>query len=265
MSTYVFSDVHGHRAALERVLERISPASDDRFMCLGDLVDRGPDPLGCIQIARSLPNNIVLMGNHEELMLAALFSLADPEAPQATEASINWACNGGAVTSEALAALDDDEAGEFIEWAAGLPRWATCTIDEQDFLFVHAGVDLSRPQPPRWETGSLKAYAAAQALDSLVWVREEFWAPLHGLQSPEGRGPIVVAGHTPTPYLSTIAQKLDREPIDDAGRARMVRAGAEADRWAIDCAAAAGAGLGQVLVLRLDDGAEFYEPINEGE
>ena len=40
MSTYVFSDVHGHRATLERVLDRLSPSVDDCFFCLGDMVDR---------------------------------------------------------------------------------------------------------------------------------------------------------------------------------------------------------------------------------
>ena len=41
--------------------------------------------------------------------------------------------------------------------------------------------------------------------------------------------------------------------------------GGVADRWDIDAGAAGGAGFGQVLVLRLDDGACFYEPILPGE
>ena len=31
MATYLLSDVHGHRAALEAVLEQVSPSSDDVF------------------------------------------------------------------------------------------------------------------------------------------------------------------------------------------------------------------------------------------
>ena len=58
---------------------------------------------------------------------------------------------------------------------------------------------------------------------------------------------------------------MDRPAIGEDGRARMVRVGAERDRWDIDSGAAGGAGFGQVLVLRLDDGEEFYEPVREGE
>ena len=46
MATYAFSDVHGHRVPLERLLERVSPADDDTLFMLGDMVDRGPDPAG---------------------------------------------------------------------------------------------------------------------------------------------------------------------------------------------------------------------------
>ena len=52
MSAYVFSDVHGHAATLARVLDRVSPTEDDHFFCLGDVIDRGPDPLGAAAIVR---------------------------------------------------------------------------------------------------------------------------------------------------------------------------------------------------------------------
>ena len=83
--------------------------------------------------------------------------------------------------------------------------------------------------------------------------------------SAGGSGPIVVAGHTPTPYLERMAFSLDRSPVNEEGLARMVRVGEEQDRWDIDCGAAGGCGYGQVLMLRLEDGEEFYEPVLEGE
>ena len=51
----------------------------------------------------------------------------------------------------------------------------------------------------------------------------------------------------------------------------MLRVGADqttggvADRWDIDAGAAGGAGFGRVGIMRLDDGAEFYEDISEDE
>ena len=69
MATYIFSDVHGHAEPLRRLLNRIAPSDDDRFFCLGDMVDRGPAPLDVVELVRTLPNVTALMGNHEDLML----------------------------------------------------------------------------------------------------------------------------------------------------------------------------------------------------
>ena len=109
MATYVFSDVHGHAAPLARALTRIDPSEDDVFYCLGDMIDRGPDPLGVIELVRSLPNCHVLMGNHEDLMLACMSDTGDDL--DSIDAA-NWGINGGIVTSEALASLTEQEADE---------------------------------------------------------------------------------------------------------------------------------------------------------
>ncbi|MDQ6691215.1 MAG: metallophosphoesterase [Candidatus Dormibacteraeota bacterium] len=64
-------DVHGD---LERLFEALRPypATDFRTIFLGDLVDGGPFGVGSLRYARDRPNSVVLIGNHEALMLAAL-------------------------------------------------------------------------------------------------------------------------------------------------------------------------------------------------
>ena len=258
MSTYVFSDVHGHRATLERMLMRVSPSDYDRIICLGDMIDRGPDPVGVLQLVRALPGAVALMGNHEDLMLSCIDNRDDPLA------SMNWAINGGASTSDGLEALDVDEANDLLNWVAELPRSAFVRVGEQLFLMAHAGVRLDVPVPEVWDEEGAQAYLLAQEPEDLTWIREEFWGAEKGLAA-DGSGPIVIAGHTPTPYLENMAFSLDRPPVSDDGLARMVRVGEERDRWDIDCGAAGGAGFGQVLMVRLEDGEEFYEPVLEGE
>ena len=257
MATYVFSDVHGHLAPLERVIARIAPTADDRFYCLGDMIDRGPDPVGVMRLVRSLPGVCALMGNHEDLMVSCL------DGPGDLLDSMSWALNGGTTTSEGLAALGAEEAAELVSWAAELPRWACVEVGGTIYLLVHAGVILSAPVPERWDLASAEAYLAAQDGEDLAWVREEFWGAERGLAGEAGDGPVVIAGHTPTPYLERMSSQLDRPPVGEDGLARMVRVGG--DRWDIDCGAAGGAGYGQVLVLRLEDGEQFYEPVGEGE
>jgi serine/threonine protein phosphatase 1 len=63
----------------------------------------------------------------------------------------------------------------------------------------------------------------------------------------------------------------DRPARNEAGECQILHLGATdatggvADRWAIDCGAAGGANWGRIGMVRLDDGAEFYEAVLEGE
>ncbi|WP_455137795.1 metallophosphoesterase family protein [Thermophilibacter sp.] len=259
MATYVFSDVHGHRATLERALERVSPGADDRLVCLGDMIDRGPDPVGVLRLVRSLPGAVSLMGNHEDLMISCLADDND------LLAAMNWALNGGATTSAGLEALDADELEDLLAWVRALPRSLHVRVGDALYLLAHAGVSLSVPVPETWDDAGAAAYLAAQSPDDLTWIRERFWGAERGLLGEDGTGPVVVAGHTPTPYLERMASSLDRAPVGEDGLARMVRVGEARDRWDVDCGAAGGAGYGQVLLLRLDDGEQFYEPVRDGE
>ncbi len=266
MATYVFSDVHGHAAPLERAIRRTTPSADDVYYCLGDMIDRGPDPLGVIRIVRSLPNAHVIMGNHEELMIACM---ADPEDRMN---ALNWGMNGGIVTSEELAKLSEEEADEIVEWVSRLPLCARVRVGERDYLLAHAGIDADRVGDGPWDSGEkLDELLSAQSAEDLLWIRESFWSSHTGLVDADGNGPIVIAGHTPTPYLGLLANGVDVCAQDEDGRATMARLGADestggvCDRWDIDAGAAGGSGFGRVLVLRLDDGEEFYEDIAEDE
>ncbi len=267
MATYAFSDIHGHNAPLVRLLERVSPSDDDAIFMLGDMIDRGPDPVGVIKTCRSLPGCTVLMGNHEDLMLSALFKPDDPYARS------DWVFNGGTTTAEGLAALDPEECTEIIDWIQGLPIHAWTRVGERDYLFVHAGIDpLRSPEHEGlWEGEQLDELVAAQTREDLLWIREDFWGHPTGLLNSEGKGPIVIAGHTPTSYLGQMADLLERPPRGEDGLCRMVKVGGRretyyvADRWDIDSGAAGGHGYGQVSIIRLDDGEEFYEPIGADE
>lgn len=261
MSTYVFSDVHGHRAALERALDRVSPSNDDTFYCLGDMIDRGPDPVGVMRTVRSLPHVQVVMGNHEDLMIQAI------DHPDDGVAVVNWGINGGGITYDALRSLAPDEFDELLLWTRGLPRWAFTRVGGQLYLMAHAGVNLDAAAPATWDDDAAQAYLSSQDPEDLTWIREAFWGAPDGLKGDDGLGPVVIAGHTPTVYLDrmVIPGACDRPALNDQHRAQMVRVGPHRDRWDIDAAAAGGSSFGQVLVLRLDDGQEFYEPVLDDE
>lgn len=268
MATYVFSDVHGHFGTLDRLLERVSPSSDDRIFMLGDMIDRGPDPISVVRCCHDLPNCVVLMGNHEDLMLSYY---ADPDDPSG---ALNWGINGAGPTMEGLRTLPMDERVELARWLFTLPLYAQTEVGGRRYLLVHAGVDPSRIDASGievWDEDAVDKVIGNQYREDLMWIRDDFWGYPTGLVDEQGKGPIVIAGHTPTRYLDFMADRPDRPSTNDRGLCQMVRVGAceatggVADRWDIDCGCAGGAGFGQLLMLRLDDGEEIYEPVREGE
>ena len=271
MATYVFSDVHGHPAPLKRLLERISPSSDDTFFMLGDMIDRGPDPRGVIRTVRSLPNVTVLMGNHERMMLDCILS---DDASTDTQTYMNWLTwqiNGGEVTARGLDHMDSAESDEMVDWIAHLPLYTRTHVAGRDWLLVHAGIRPGAAMPRGlWTEAELDYVLAQQAPEDLLWIREEFWGQPTGYLDEKGHGPVVIAGHTPTPVVERIADRYTDNSVYD-GRARIMYLGAcketggVADRIAIDCGAGSGSGLGVVSMLRLDDNEIFYASVGPGE
>ena len=69
MATYVLSDVHGMANKLKCMLDKISFSKDDKLYILGDIFDRGPNPLGVLNIVLKNRNIELLMGNHEKFFL----------------------------------------------------------------------------------------------------------------------------------------------------------------------------------------------------
>lgn len=69
----VLSDIHGNVPALAAVLDDIAGWNPDEVIVNGDLVSRGPNSLGGLQLLQSrLPDGHWLAGNHEEYVLACV-------------------------------------------------------------------------------------------------------------------------------------------------------------------------------------------------
>lgn len=71
MATYFIGDVHGCSQELERLLGEIAPGPEDQVLFAGDLFDRGPDPLGVLDLVERWGSRSV-MSNHEDYLLHAL-------------------------------------------------------------------------------------------------------------------------------------------------------------------------------------------------
>ena len=108
---YVVGDVHGCRDAADRLLARLAPQQDDLVVFVGDLVRRGPDSPGVVDLVRSHPNATSIRGNNEQKIIDGR---RPPEG------------------------LD----GEDIRWLRSLPA----VLSWADTVVVHGGIDPSRPR-----------------------------------------------------------------------------------------------------------------------
>lgn len=85
---FVVSDLHGHREVLEGLLSEVkfSP-SRDRLISVGDLIDRGPDSPGCLELLEE-PWFWAVRGNHEQMLI-------DTVQQQSNAVWSRWLTNGG--------------------------------------------------------------------------------------------------------------------------------------------------------------------------
>jgi Calcineurin-like phosphoesterase len=126
MALYVLSDVHGYVGDLVRGLERAGFGDEDELWVLGDLLDRGPDGFGTVELVMKLqqeaPERVhVLMGNHEIL---AVGRYRFP----GTRFVDSWVLNGGKPRDQRK--LTD----EHVDWLASLPLLGLVG----DFLMMHS-------------------------------------------------------------------------------------------------------------------------------
>ncbi len=71
MSTYAIGDIQGCRIELELLLEKIGyQQSTDHLWFAGDLINRGPDNAGVLDLLMQLPNVTCVLGNHDLHFLA---------------------------------------------------------------------------------------------------------------------------------------------------------------------------------------------------
>jgi serine/threonine protein phosphatase 1 len=203
---YAIGDVHGRLDLLRALLERIEQDNARRgpaktfLVFLGDLVDRGPDSRGVIDLLLSRPPRfarpIYLAGNHEEAFLRvvggdeavvpAWLSYGGKECAQ------SYGINGGWLLNATPAAVTSEVAHKVPQAHVDFLASFGDTFRFGDYLFVHAGI---RPGLP----------IEQQVQQDLRWIREGF------LDDRTNHGVIVVHGHT---IVETVEEHPNRIAID---------------------------------------------------
>lgn len=228
---YVCSDLHGY--SLEKFkmfLAKTGFLDNDFLYILGDVIDRGSDGVKILKWLMSMPNAQLILGNHEQMMLASLFvfdeitneSIDNLTASRLTAYS-TWVANSGQPTIDALAATRQSEIKYILEYLQEAPLYETVTVNGKEFILTHSGLGNFSPDK------KLSNYTT----DELLWNRPS-------IEQRYFDAITVVFGHTPTVYYA------------DEYKGKILFT----DSW-IDVDVGTGLGL-PPAILRLDDMKTFY-------
>ncbi len=229
MSRFAIGDIHGCIDTLQKLIEdRIKLTKNDKLFFVGDYIDRGKNSKAVLDYLIRLQQEgyqlIPIKGNHEEMMLKARFDEFDFGL---------WLCNDGDTTLRNFGIRNPYKHGccsflkipdEYIDFINELPYFNN---DEEDFFFVHAGINFNAPDP-------LKDYHA------MVWLREENY------NENILKNKTIIHGHTPVNLvrIHEIIKNKDTKVINiDAG-----------------CVYASFQGLGNLVAINLDTYELFTQP-----
>ena len=201
---FAVGDIHGFFDLLSELRRFIQDEIDNRpdlrckIVYLGDYIDRGPQSLEVLEFVTKewefgVIETVFLCGNHEQFLKSLLDMDADDEPADMAESTAMWLFNGGdsAIRSFRLGLSQTDMENlpvlrdrivevlgpEVVDFLKQLRLWHR----EDDYLFVHAGIDPVTPFPE-------------SNLEDLLWIRNPFLDALPRWINPFA----VVHGHTPS-------------------------------------------------------------------
>lgn len=222
MSTYFVSDIHGEYDLFMRFLDEIKFSSDDEMIICGDAIDKGKQSVKLLSFIASVDRFKMIIGNHEYYFLkfydSLMQSVDDADDVPYMIASYFPDCKR----------IDWD----LLDYLESLPLY----IDREDFLCVHAGVELD-------EKGLIKKIS--EQMPQILLTDRKFKE-----KSIINRDKTVLFGHTPCFYdnpsgriIKTIGPNKSGNRFSDFSKVRL------------DCGVAFTGFLG---VLRKEDMQEFY-------
>lgn len=230
MSTYCVSDLHGMYSKYKKLLETISFSDRDTLYIIGDVVDRGPQPLTLLKDIMGRENVFALAGNHEVTACLCLRCLiddgvADEIDDESMKDILLWCEDGGASTLAEFRKLTVSQRIAVVEWLMDLNIYAEIRVGGKDFILAHSGLGVNANLACNLDGYNLEEYLFSRTDYSRMIYPDKF----------------IVSGHTPT-------QMIPGNP----NPGRIYRAN---NHIAIDCGCCFGGYLG---ALCLETGEEIY-------
>lgn len=218
MSTYVLSDLHGQYNKFMDMLKLTKFNDNDKMYILGDIFDRGPDPLKILDYIICKKNIDFIPGNHEYMFLE-FYNTYDARL---------WLYNGGKTTMTQLMKRGEDYLKALYDYLTKLPL---VKIHDK-FILTHAGLYLPKNQ----NQYTLQEILSLQNAEFNLWSRSNI------NNERQYKDYTVICGHTPTLYVDP-----DQYQMSIIRREGTIY---------IDCGATFSDR--RLACLRLEDNKEFY-------
>ena len=146
---YVMSDLHGCYEEYCKALELIDFSSEDTLYVLGDIVDRGKEPIKILQDMMMRDNVYPIIGNHDYMAMSVLRKLTveitednyeNHLTEEDMEAYYRWMQDGGHVTIEQFKALSFEEKQDILDYMDEFALYEEVSVNGRDYILVHAGL-----------------------------------------------------------------------------------------------------------------------------
>lgn len=220
MSKYVMSDIHGCYDKFIDMLKLINFTEQDELYIIGDIFDRGKEPLKVLDYIVGHKNITLLKGNHEKMF---------EEAFETGDYSL-WYYNGGQNTHYNIIEGGFDKEQQVYHYVRRLPLIKV--IDK--FILVHAGLFL----PDNHNELELDELLKLQKEDYCLWTRDNID------YEEQFKDYTLIVGHTP--IQSILNNYNDPKILKRKGTIY------------IDCGCCFERINGNLACLRLEDMKEFY-------
>lgn len=216
---FVVGDLHGCLEQLDELLRVVGfNSAVDRLLSVGDLVDRGPNSMECLQLLGK-PWFHSVMGNHEQLMLGCFMPCLYKDLPPDTDSDIGttFIANGGAWAFNEVGRdrRPSPEFSRLLRMALELPQVLVVGEGSERYNIVHADLakwvwGKSQDGLSVWKDGELdamvKPYLSRKDLPGFRWSRVlmEMWRqdPLVDEMAP-GLS-LTFCGHTVAPLVRSV-------------------------------------------------------------
>jgi serine/threonine protein phosphatase 1 len=163
---FIVGDIHGCYSLLQEALVKIGfDVRADRLFCTGDLVDRGPEPVECLELLEQ-PWFYAVVGNHERMLRSRVGR------GERWRTRVQAAFHSG----EWLESLDDSRQAR-LAWLVGLvsklPGVLEVESGKESFFLVHAQRPVANGLPMA-DSQFRAAGSSAAHLESTTWGRQLF-------------------------------------------------------------------------------------------